>query len=143
MTLKIKELKIITNPYATAFREHHDTSGTDPPSPEGAEKGAGAKAAAVGGLGGDGERDPLPLFPEYMADAYGDEHVCWPLDLWPDENSLYHPALLTPPPLLDTFSEPYLRQASWMLREFYASHAQWTTPLCEDTEVEIEEQLSF
>ena len=41
---------------------------------------------------------------------------CCPLDYWPDdENSLYHPALLTPPPMLEpgsSFSEPYLSEVA-------------------------------
>lgn len=132
--LKLKALKIKTNPYATAFREHHHTTtkGLNS-SPKKSlfreDQSSSENTPAVGVV----ETNPLPLCPEYMADAYGEEHVCWPLDLWPDEHSLYHPALLTPPPLLHTFSEPYLREASSMLQEFYATHRQWTT--CEDVEV--------
>ncbi|KAL5505954.1 hypothetical protein EMCRGX_G007506 [Ephydatia muelleri] len=88
---QLKALKIITNPYATAFREHHNTSGGSEPSPK--------KKSAAGVV----ETNPLPLCPEYIADAYREEHVCWPLDLWPDEHSLYHPALLTPPPSCTPF----------------------------------------
>ena len=40
------------------------------------------------------------------------------LNYWPDDNSLYNSALITPPPLLDpaiSFSEPYLQQTSQMV----------------------------
>ena len=36
-----------------------------------------------------------------------------PLNYWADENSLYNPTLITPPPMLEpgsSFSEPYLKQ---------------------------------
>ena len=44
-----------------------------------------------------------------------------PLNYWADDNSLYNPALINPPPVLDTISEPYLRQASCMAIEFTES----------------------
>ena len=59
-----------------------------------------------------------PFFPEPQLFPQV-EYGC-PLNYWADDNSLYNPALITPPPQLDStssFSLPYLQQSSRMALE--------------------------
>lgn len=58
------------------------------------------------------------VFPQILPE---DNPYGCPINYWADDYSLYNPALITPPPLLDStssISEPYLKQSSRMAIEF-------------------------
>ena len=57
----------------------------------------------------------IATIPNHLSPPQNPYGGCASLNYWADENSLYHSALIYPPPLLDpsvSFSEPYLHRTS-------------------------------
>lgn len=57
----------------------------------------------------------IATIPNHLSPPQNPYGGCSSLNYWADENSLYHSALIYPPPLLDpsvSFSEPYLHRTS-------------------------------